>query len=239
MPITKTKSLLGYEVFSKPYMQAMGHTIDWEPDPYDIELIKSVIGDVPDTNFPDKPFKAVPLLADNIADHFEAMAATIVNKPYRLLNKLVRHEHEFDAMPTGDFLELVARPHTDRKPWVAIYADDHGSWHAKPMTLPDSEWLVFDVETFVKGSLDNMPIIATACGYSELLDTYCYYLWTHEALLDPSIEYKPVLVPVGKGKLILAHNIKFDGARIAERYVLEPLANYLVCTQAMHSTVAG
>lgn len=183
-------------------------------------------------------FFVPPLLADTIDEHFEAMANTIVQKPLQIINQKVLKTDIADMFHiSGEWLIEHAVPHTDEKPWLRIVADEQAKPVASYCAIPTSDWLIFDVETFVQGSRDNKPIIGTAIGSEN--GQLCYYLWTHEALLNPDIPYEPALVPIGKGKVIIAHNASFDAAKVQERYTLEPLNNWYICTQAMHATSNG
>lgn len=97
---------------------------------------------------------------------------------------------------------------------------------------PTDEIIVFDTETFVKGSTFGHPIIGTAVGVSG------YFLWLHPALLDSALSYEPMLVPIGQNKIIIAHNAAFDHTRVQESYLIED-SNRWFDTMSAHINCSG
>lgn len=91
--------------------------------------------------------------------------------------------------------------------------------------------MVCDVETYVKG--DNFAVMAGA------VTSKAWYLWLHPAIVYGDFRYKRELVPVGTGKLIVNHSVKFDAARFLETYRLFEPSNHLWDTMAAHQAVCG
>lgn len=232
---------LGFiELVPEYVTKIMGQVPERDVDPYDISDIDANL-DL--AGFPrnlrqnglefKKPFKAPKLLGNTIQAHFEKMAEDLAGPSQRIISRFVRKAELSDLPEPVNLAELIV-PHTSAKPWLRLTAGEKPSYHK----VPEADLLILDFETFVRGSLHDSPIIGAAIGF-EKDGTISYWLWAHECLLRPELPYVPALAPVGEGKVIIMHNASFDAALIEERYTLNSLNNWMYCTQAMHTTVAG
>ena len=98
---------------------------------------------------------------------------------------------------------------------------------------PTESVMLFDVETYVRGG--GHPVMASA------LTTQGWYFWLHPQLVKGKVvSFEPELIPVGPGRLLVAHNAMFDASKTVEAYSLSnqdrPAS---LCTMAMHGTVTA
>ncbi|MGL4568529.1 MAG: hypothetical protein ACRCU6_08415 [Fusobacteriaceae bacterium] len=156
-------------------------------------------------------------------EYFEVMAKDLISPALEIISKMRREARNFE-LPEINY-NLV-----NKEGWHGF---TNSGEYFKVEDVPKSEWLVFDTETFVKGSEDNMPIIGTAIGSEG--GECCVYIWVHKSLINPEVEYKPQCVPVGSGKVLVMHNSSFDAAKIQERFTLNTLENYIICTQSLNN----
>jgi DNA polymerase gamma 1 len=166
-------------------------------------------------NLPD--FELPKLQASNISDHFKVISEQIV---LELRDRML----EFCA-----FSPQKPPQSTDNLISGWNFFSENG-W--EPVDRPADEILVFDTETFVKGSTFSHPIMATALGESG------YYLWLHPSLVDEDVEYFTRLVPLGQNKVAIAHNSAYDRCRVEESYLIED-NNFWFDTMSAHINCSG
>ena len=175
----------------------------------------------PGTVLPDINVQLPELQGDNIDQHFRAIANEL-NKPYLDL-ALELSKASLPPMPTEWCFQSG---------WTQYDANGR----SKPVSHPDDNALVFDVEVCVKES--PRPILAVAVSTSS------WYSWVSERLSSgedfyASIEHHTTLdelIPMermsqSKGqkvnpnscpeRLIVGHNVSYDRARIREQYFIE------------------
>lgn len=106
------------------------------------------------------------------------------------------------------------------------------------MDVPDSRSLIFDTETFVKGSDCNSPIVAQALG-KDFEGNVSLYMWLHPLFDSESNDYRPMKVEVGENKLLIGHNFSFDRQKIKDFYTIKQSTSVCLCTMAMMKLVGG
>lgn len=175
------------------------------------------------------------LQKENIAEHFESIGEKILSQKVKLLKRF--SEVSPPEPPTGADLVYQAG-------WTRYQWKDGSRWLVERAErgLESVPIAVFDCETFVKGTTFGHPILATAVSEDS------YWVWMHESFVDPEIEYKPKLVPLGTtNSLLIAHNVGFDRQRTQEAYYLkhdpfnptEPFGNLWFDTLSAHVNVSG
>lgn len=165
-------------------------------------------------------FSLPSLQAKNIKDHFTSISTDVAKEWVKRMKKFAYEE--IPHPPSKDELVYYAG-------WVRY------PFGSEPEIVDEIEEdiAVFDCETFVKGSDFGHPILATA------VSSKAYYVWMHEAFVNPDIEYKPQLVSVGgRDKIFVAHNVAFDRARTKEAYTLGR-SNLWFDTMSAHINVSG
>lgn len=231
----------GYAVLNDEYLaKYMGKDVlPASIDPFDKDSIDALLGhfgigqgphQAIDTLLNEEHF-VPPMLAGTIDSHFDEMAKELIAPALSIIDRLIESA-DLGKLPQGSYADQLveyAKPNC----WLKLTTNGHSY-----VNVPDTDWLVFDTETFVQGSRTNMPIIATGIG-QDADGLMAMYLWAHESLLDNSVPYSPQLVPVGTGKVIIMHNSEFDAPRMRERYELDSLNNYILCTQSMHQCTNG
>jgi DNA polymerase gamma 1 len=165
---------------------------------------------IPEFNLPD-------LEADTIQEHFKKISESLVGEKSEVMKDFAN-----SSAPR------VPQNILNKKGWVRYAAEE-----ISIVPYPLEDIFIFDCETFVKGSNFGHPILATA------VSDKAYYIWMHESYVNPNIEYEPTLVPVGKNKIIIAHNVAFDRARTEEAYLLAEDVNFWFDTMSAHINVSG
>lgn len=158
------------------------------------------------------------LESDTIQGHFQVISEKLLGKKATLMKEFAN-----SSIPSRTPSEIIYR-----KGWMR-YSNEGVS----KVDYPLEDIFVFDCETFVKGSNFGHPILATAVSEKA------YYIWMHEAYVNPNIEYEPTLVPIGAGKIAIAHNVAFDRARTLEAYTLGENCNFWFDTMSAHINVSG
>ena len=166
--------------------------------------------------FSNESIQIPPLIGSSIREHFANIASHYCDK-YKLkieqfINKNVSFDFPSDELPV-------------KSGWTKCF---NGQFTQVP--YPEEELVVLDVEIVPKES--QFPILATAVTKNA------WYYWISEEFLSGNPLTK--LIPIGKGKLIIGHNVSFDRAKLLEEYSIENEAeNRFLCTMALHSAVAG
>lgn len=99
---------------------------------------------------------------------------------------------------------------------------------------PPDDVLLFDTETYVKGG--NHPVIGVAYGASG------WSIWLHPQITQgfPPTMFRPMLIPLGPTKLVIAHNVMFDLSKVEESYSLSNAERHVgVCTMSWHGTISA
>lgn len=90
--------------------------------------------------------------------------------------------------------------------------------------------MVLDTEVMV--NMGNIPVLACA------VTPKAWYIWMHPAYSSDKGNLSPELIPVGKNKLIIGHNVAFDRSYLEDEYNLKPTGNRFIDTLSMHQCVA-
>lgn len=184
-------------------------------------------------------FWAPALQGNNIAEHFEAMAKDFLVK-HGISNKL-RYLLRRPPHPKPP-AELTKGSQAGWNRFVCNGDPDNlADWTHELVDEPIEDAIVEDCETFVQGGWFASPIIATACNPDA------QYIWLSPAFMaaanDPSyvwLNSKAPLVPIGRNKLVVCHNIGYDAVRTEERYELHNASGtYYLCTMAMNMLTNG
>ena len=166
-------------------------------------------------NLPDFPLP--PLKAKTIAAHFSEISNNLIGS--------VRDE-------LVEFANIQVKAAPTSTTGLSSEWNYYGANGWESIDLPPDRVLVFDTETFVKGSAFSHPIMATAVGANG------YYLWLHPCLLNPGLPYYTTLVDIGQDKILIAHNASYDHCRVSESYLLED-NNFWFDTMSAHINCSG
>jgi len=167
-------------------------------------------------------FDLPKLQGKNIKEHFENISKSLIGD---IANKLKEFAYvDLPPKPTSENIVNVAG-------WIK-YTPSASGFELTQVDGIEEDIAVFDCETFVKGTDFGHAILATA------VSPKAYYIWMHETYVDPTIDYVPSLVPVGNGKIFIAHNVAFDRARCKESYDITK-KNYWFDTMSAHINVSG
>ena len=176
--------------------------------------IETPVSSVVDFEIPDLPIP--DLLGDNIEEHFEAIATEQVG-------------HFLERIEAFMSAELAPPPEN----WLPQAGWTFYPYSGAPRAVeyPLEDLIVFDTETYVQGG--SFPIIATAVSDKG------HYLWLAPEVLDLSADpYK--MVPIGKNKVVVAHNASYDRIRTVEAYEFSPEPeNFFLDTLSMHIATNG
>ena len=170
----------------------------------------------------------VPLQGATIQEHFDSIAAQLL-EPYKpLIDKLC--ECEIPQLP-------------------AEWEFAHGwTWYGengpRQVPYPDEDALVLDVEICMQAG--NDPVLATAVSPRG------WYGWVSPRLVDERdtewnpgdlIRWREHLIPTRGDKknprVVIGHNVSFDRARLREEYDIETSGTYFLDTKALHMCVNG
>lgn len=171
------------------------------------------------------------LKADNLKDHFEAIADDQIGK----FKKLANSYSKCKLPPIPDSESLVFEPGWVRYEWVGNGLE--GKWKIEHVDYPLEESFTFDTETFVQGGA--FPIIGTA------LSEKAAYIWLAKELLDPSIPVEEWdqfdFIPIGVERFVIGHNISYDRVRARESYSTsrDGPENFYFDTLSAHIAVSG
>lgn len=164
-------------------------------------------------NLPELP----PITGNNIVEHLDSIA-------HQRFDTLKQKLITFTSGQIPDMPEdYIKQPYWTRYTEGKEERVDH----------PLEDVFVIDTETFVQ--YKNYPVMASAASNEA------FYIWIHPCLVRNSESYfKPELISVGEGKLIVNHNVKFDTAHFRETYTLFPQnPNYYFDTMSAHIAVCG
>ena len=167
-------------------------------------------------------FQLPKLQGKNIKEHFDVISQDIIGDVATKLKEFAYTD--LPSKPSSDY--IVNTPG-----WIKYTPTDDG-FDLSRVDGIEEDIAVFDCETFVKGTDFGHAILATA------VSPVAYYIWMHETYVDPTIDYEPCLVPVGDGKIFIAHNVAFDRARCKESYDITK-KNYWFDTMSAHINVSG
>ena len=162
----------------------------------------------------------------NIEEHFEAIAKEQLGS----VPSWAEAYASCELPPMPPIEKFVLQPG-----WTRYHFSEMG-WEITSVPYPLEDIFTFDTETFVtKGSY---PIIGTA------VSSEACYIWLADEFIDPSIPEElwvaPGMVPVGTGRMIIAHNAAYDRVRTQEAYTLETgLENYWFDTLSAHIACCG
>ena len=232
--MTPSLNCLGYSVLSDVIRRKVFGDIDLnEPRPYEVNKIldemekfgvKFPIKNPPAFAQMPQDFNIPQLCGDNISDHFENISKSLMGSYEELLKEFMGLE--IPNPPPGEVIQ-------EYPGWVKYEWAPGDKWNISTTKGIEEDIAVFDCETFVKGSVFGHPILAT------VVTNKAYYMWMHESFVDPLIEYKPQLVPVGRTDMVLiAHNVAFDRQRTQEAYTLGE-TNKWFDTMSAHINVSG
>lgn len=175
-------------------------------------------GDLP---FPD-------LVGDSIEDHFEAMAAEFVDEYFHKAELFSKVE-TLPRVPEYD--DFVFQPGWTRYEW------DGSKFDTRAVPHPLEAAFTYDTETFVQGGA--FPVIGT-CLSSEAA-----YVWLAAEMCDPALPKEKWtqfdLIPLGRDKFVVGHNISYDRVRARDGYTLELTEpeNFYFDTLSAHIAVSG
>ncbi len=232
--MSSSLNCLGYSVLSDSLRRKVFGDIDvYNPSPYQANGIIDEMEKF-GVKFPIKnpsSFSQLPedfnipkLMGKNISEHFENISNSLMGDDKKLLIDFT--ELDIPNPPPKDVIQEYAG-------WVRYEWTPDGQWKISTTKKIQEDIAIFDCETFVKGSTFGHPILATA------VTSKAYYLWMHECFVDPLLEYKPQLVPIGRTDMVLiAHNVAFDRQRTAEAYTLGE-TNKWFDTMSAHINVSG
>ncbi|KAI6660023.1 DNA polymerase subunit gamma-1 isoform X1 [Oopsacas minuta] len=191
---------------------------------HEIDFTKgSIIKDVP------KP-SLVELRSDNIKEHFDSIAYTMLQPYLYLVDKLCNCQ--------------IPEPPAEWKltpGWIK-----YGSNEPVKIMYPDESALVIDVETCMAVGPD--PVLATAvsptCWYSWVSPRLVQKLdeeWHKEDLFRNRIHQIPIRddADTSTHRIIVGHNVSFDRCRLREEYNLAKSNTHFLDTMALHMCVNG
>lgn len=170
------------------------------------------------------------LLGSNIIEHFEAAAESMVGDYVREADRFANSK--LPEIPGPE--NLVFQPGWTR---YEPLPSEEGGWKISRVDYPQEKVFTYDTETYVSGGA--YPIIATCVSLEAT------YVWLARELVNPDTpvedwdSYK--LVPIGKGRTIIGHNISYDRVRCQEAYSLESEdpENFYIDTLSMNIAVSG
>ena len=227
------RNQLGYQVFTEKYTQDHFFGTEWKSQAPSRGKVQQAIENMMNAgvefvdemdNYTPPEFDLPNLEKGDINQHFDAMAYDLYKPVFTYLDRFCRK----DLAPIPPVEVYVMKPG-----WTRYSLTSNGEWKIEHVPTPREKVLVFDCETFVKGSRFSHPIIGSAIN-----DQACY-LWLAESYVTPSIPYVPTLIPVGEGKILITWNGCYDHRRTVERYTLDTTKNILVDGMCLHKLVAG
>lgn len=180
------------------------------------------------------------LLGGSIEEHFEFIANELITDFEDIINdNLYQQPAKISSEERLSGVLGKLKPGWNR---IQFYQD---KFYLKYTDGILEDFVVFDTETFVKGSEFASPIIGTG------INQKAFYIWLHPALLDGTIPYEPMLIDLGKNvRVVVGHNVgAYDRPRTRQAYTIEPyhMINekssvqeiFWLDTMAMHQVVAG
>lgn len=232
--MTTPLNSLGYAVLSDSLRRKVFGDISLPPeDPHKVNTIMDEMEKF-GVKFPIKnpssfsqlpeDFNIPPLNGLTISDHFRNISKELMGGYEKRLREFMNLDIPSPPPPSA-VQECVG--------WAKYTWSTGGQWELRKVEGIEEDVAIFDCETFVKGSDFGHPILAT------VITNKAYYIWMHEAFVDPTLEYKPQLVPLGGNDMILiAHNVAFDRQRTQEAYSLGD-TNKWFDTMSAHINVSG
>jgi DNA polymerase gamma 1 len=186
-------------------------------------------------NYPGFNFE-VPQYPGNLLDFIDSISESKYGAIKANLLKFLK-----DGIPKAPYGELVYRsgwtrysPQETKEDAFDFTFEEFESsseWLIEPVQWPLENYLVFDVETFVKQG--NGPVMAVA------VSNQAWYVWLHPSVVNPNQDYQEQLISLGPNKVVLNHNVKFDSARVLESYTLGRQGQLWLDTQSMHIAICG
>ena len=232
MKQTQTRNSLGYTVFTEEYLKKYLFGESWEPRKIFRGKVETAVQEMtnqgvewsPEMDQVDLPDVEMPeLLSDDINQHFNLMAQDLYGDVFKILKRYANAK----LAPTPPPSVYLIKPGWHR------YTLEDGEWKGEAVPHPLETIFELDFETFVQGSRFSHPIIGTAIN-----ENACY-LWLHEAFCDPSISYRPQLVSIGTGKILVTWNGAYDAQRTLERYTLDSTVNTYIDGMSLHRLCRG
>ncbi len=205
-----------------------------------------------------------PLLAENVEEHFKAMAGELAEPYFSVANEAAYLDWSSIVLPQESDFTSFFNLHSFPSNWYH-FCPSKKQFIACPGG-PADEAVIFDVETAPKvQEFSKLPILACALGKSGL------YLWISPQLselaeaasiestkcpedsenmtqdeIDNTANTRDIpyskaskLIPLSKPLLVIGHHVSFDRARILEQYSLERTPQRFLDTLSMHCAVAG
>ncbi|KAK4048004.1 DNA-directed DNA polymerase gamma mip1 [Microbotryomycetes sp. JL201] len=152
-----------------------------------------------------------------------------------------------------EFAEMELPPMPDKDRWMCMsgwtkYSPD-GCWESVSGLSPDSQAIVFDVETLpYQGG--NFPILAVAVAKDG------WYAWSSPWLTGEDASPNHLIpfptraspnspssdlfeIPEDPARLIIGHNVLYDRARMASEYKIRRPATRFLDTLSLHVAVSG
>lgn len=164
-------------------------------------------------------------------------------------HNLEEHFHSIANLQIGRYLELAEEFSTSKLPpvpqekdiqfnpgWTRYFWNGE-EFEVEQVDYPTEEVFTFDTETFVQGGA--FPVIGTA------LSSKAAYIWLASELINPSLPEEEWdqfdLIPVGKDRFIVGHNVSYDRVRAQEGYNLNNTRpeNFYFDTLSAHVGVSG
>jgi DNA polymerase gamma 1 len=225
---------LGYAVLSDSLRRKVFGDLDLpSDDPYKVNTVmdemekfgvKFPIKNPPSFSQLPEDFNIPPLNGLTISDHFRNISRELMGEYEERLKGFMKLPIP-SPPPPSVVQECVG--------WVKYEWLPKGKWGVKRVNKIEEDIAIFDCETFVKGSDFGHPILAT------VVTSKAYYVWMHECFVDPTLDYQPQLVSLGRGGMVLiAHNVAFDRQRTLEAYSLND-TNQWFDTMSAHVNVSG
>ena len=173
------------------------------------------------------------LVGGNIEEHFENISYNQVEEFIEIIeDNLKENNHPLPSKGT------LAKFWSEAKPgWTRFQKKGKELEVSNPEGIQE-KFVIFDTETFVKGSNFACPVMATA------INKDAFYIWLHPALIDGELDYEPMLIDIGETvRVVVCHNVAYDRPRTVQGAHNEPYRIYKpafwMCTQSMHQLVAG
>lgn len=214
--------LMGKEVKPQPINELMLQLNIASQESFGVpSMADRLTNDLPD-------FWAPPLLGNNIAEHFDAMASKFME----VHDLWPKWKHMLTPLTKRPPAELVVACEAG---WNRFALQLDGTWARTRCEHPLEPAFSFDTETFVKGSDFAKPIIATATSGKA------HYIWlSHHLLSGEYDDDKAPLPSLGSNKLVVMHNSAYDACRYSERYHIgNPYNVWCFCTMSAVTVLNG
>ncbi len=222
------KNFLGFPIAPTNLLNSVD---SYEPDFGSVLASYSAFGLPTDLNPPGPSYahRELPLLADTVVDHLDAVARQLVPDHFQSqLDEFIQYwqadEQLFDPLRPSPAIGEFAG-------WLRYEHAAGGTGAITQVDYPLEDVITIDTETFVQAADgQNGPVIATA------VSTLASYVWIHPALADFDLEYTHQFVPVKPGSVIIAHNASFD---IGKLELAAVQSCFIIDTLSMHMVTSG